>query len=620
MGAVAGPKASCSVRHAHQPHAPQPPADLPPSPPTKAPVCPAPPAPAKVEGTAAGRPDGTSLPAPAPLRDGAEAAAKERRHAHACPIREKRLRDLKGVRALVQGLRSIDDSPVSIAFLGKSVKWRRSEMGDLQRFLQRFNSLFVRSGAASQEVALSDAAPEAFETLVQHLEKRTVAEGKRLTQAQQDRLIVERMVSYFPLSNEVHVSHLEWSSYGPTLGRLQPFLNAFPDIFDTSEYPKVYLRPGSERFIQDPNLSRRPVAPTPTSKLPPPKRAFLTAHADALAVIPKFVDVSVPGLNLTGIGAAMQDLLRRHLPTISGFVCRERFRKKVEDVLNRALQQHQMASPCGEEQEEKFRCKVWMFGSSSTGLFEVNSDVDLLVTPVAHMRCPQEWLDAASEVERLHVLKDRLMESGLGPLGVVESARVPIVKPSEALPGEMNFDICLRSFGALNSQYLRRVFQKDGLVRDTALYLKHFAKDKGIINSQGGLLSAYSLNIMVVYFFHCYRGFVLPALSEVTSPEVVQPPSEQELTIGTAPEELAQAVLELLQFYTMQFNPQLDCISIDGRSQEELTELKQKAYLCVADPYERYFNLGAKIDAARWKLIVVTFYRHLLELMGERPP
>ena len=58
-------------------------------------------------------------------------------------------------------------------------------------------------------------------------------------------------------SNEVHVSHLEWSSYGPTLGRLQPFLNAFPDIFDTSEYPKVYLRPGSERFIQDPNLSRR---------------------------------------------------------------------------------------------------------------------------------------------------------------------------------------------------------------------------------------------------------------------------------------------------------------------------------------------------------------------------
>ena len=41
-----------------------------------------------------------------------------------------------------------------------------------------------------------------------------------------------------------------------------------------------------------------------------------------------------------------------------------------------------------------------MFGSSSTGLFEVNSDVDLLVTPVAHMRCPQEWLDAASEVER----------------------------------------------------------------------------------------------------------------------------------------------------------------------------------------------------------------------------
>ena len=53
---------------------------------------------------------------------------------------------------------------------------------------------------------------------------------------------------------------------------------------------------------------------------------------------------------------------------------------------------------------------------------------------------------------------------------------------------------------------------------------------------------------------------------------------------------------------------------------QELTELKQKAYLCVADPYERYFNLGAKIDAARWKLIVVTFYRHLLELMGERPP
>ena len=59
--------------------------------------------------------------------------APQRRHAHACPIREKRLRDLKGVRALVQGLRSIDDSPVSIAFLGKSVKWRRSEMGDLQR-------------------------------------------------------------------------------------------------------------------------------------------------------------------------------------------------------------------------------------------------------------------------------------------------------------------------------------------------------------------------------------------------------------------------------------------------------------------------------------------------------
>ena len=132
-----------------------------------------------------------------------------------------------------------------------------------------------------------------------------------------------------------------------------------------SEVPSLAWTPAREK---DPcsgcwflSFSHRPVAPTPTSKLPPPKRAFLTAHADALAVIPKFVDVSVPGLNLTGIGAAMQDLLRRHLPTISGFVCRERFRKKVEDVLNRALQQHQMASPCGEEQEEKFRCKVWLW-------------------------------------------------------------------------------------------------------------------------------------------------------------------------------------------------------------------------------------------------------------------
>ena len=52
-------------------------------------------------------------------------------------------------------------------------------------------------------------------------------------------------------------------------------------------------------------------------------------------------------------------------------------------------------------------------------------------------------------------------------------------------------------------------------------------------------------------------------------------------------------------------------------SPQELFQLKQKSYLCLADPYERYFNLGSKIDAGRWKLIVVSFYRTLLELVTE---
>eukprot|EP01012_Entosiphon_sulcatum_P012056 TRINITY_DN17508_c0_g1_i1.p1 TRINITY_DN17508_c0_g1~~TRINITY_DN17508_c0_g1_i1.p1 ORF type:complete len:752 (-),score=99.91 TRINITY_DN17508_c0_g1_i1:37-2292(-) len=519
---------------------------------------------------------------------------------------------------------------VPIKFLAKYSRWRRSQYGDLQRFLHRFPTFFELHGDALEEVCLTPGAAniptEGLKDELYQIEDPLSAQG-----------MVRKVLSNFPLCDSLPAGSIDWSAHASTFGRLHHFLASYPQIFDLVDFPQLHLKPGAEELVSQGVLG-------PVSQKMKGKQTTLPGKKQFLVVPRNILESELPfsSLNEDSIERAGQQALQSVLmiaPDNAALAQREAFRARLEEELNeRLLDLRLLHDPPPHVPTEAYQCQVWLFGSTATGLFRPEgSDVDLAVLPVdqkattaSHFRerfnsLSHHWLGASTELSRLEVLRRLLGWIGCPQAEIIATARVPII---QARPGgprlsgfDFDFDVTVRGLGVRNSLLVRSYFEDKAhgkLLHATCLFICSAAKRHGAVNSPAGLLSAYALTLMVIYFFHVARG--LP-LVDGDSVVIQKPPPPPQVLPDTDHKALGRAVTDCLQYYISHFDPDNDCVCVDARLHSgtgDLLELKQthRSYICVADPYEHYFNLARHVDAARWKYCRVAFDHILAEVEG----
>ncbi|KAJ9461890.1 Terminal uridylyltransferase cid1 [Diplonema papillatum] len=175
---------------------------------------------------------------------------------------------------------------------------------------------------------------------------------------------------------------------------------------------------------------------------------------------------------------------------------------------------------------------LYVFGSSTTGLAETTSDLDVACDPLGRGNYMM-ILDHESEIVQkvARVFKDR-PEGKFSHFQVIATARVPIIQntpprgfPNDNPPFTSPFDLSFRLRGIVNSHLLRNYFV-DPAARIAAITVKSWSKAAGINNPKIGYLSSYAVTIMFVHFMlRCgYSKFLDPAsLTNKKLPTVAPP-------------------------------------------------------------------------------------------------
>ena len=105
-----------------------------------------------------------------------------------------------------------------------------------------------------------------------------------------------------------------------------------------------------------------------------------------------------------------------------------------------------------------------------------------------------------------------------GEIEAITTARVPILKTKHLSTG-VELDLCVNQLLPLqNTSLLRTYVDCDDRVRPLALFIKYWAKARGVNDSSNGTLSSYAWVMMVVFFLQRHTAPVLPNLQ---SPKLV---------------------------------------------------------------------------------------------------
>ena len=247
--------------------------------------------------------------------------------------------------------------------------------------------------------------------------------------------------------------------------------------------------------------------------------------------------------------------------------------------------------------------KIFVFGSTMTGLAEQNSDLDVACDiPVSgHERTKKDE-------ERLvwNVFQQLRKTGQFRGLQAIPRARCPIIK-NEPPPGSqdtMPFDLSFRLFGAVNSFLLHDYFTEPPM-RVAGVVIKAWSKASGINNSRFGYLSSYAIILMFLHMA-IQKGLVEwrnPADYLVPGRIPQFPPQFKNVVDGEAlRHEVGGILCQFLRYYAQEFdweNEVVGIISGEARTKEQigwktagdggLSPLKnvQNYHLAIEDPYEQ---------------------------------
>ncbi|CZT50697.1 related to polynucleotide adenylyltransferase [Rhynchosporium secalis] len=281
----------------------------------------------------------------------------------------------------------------------------------------------------------------------------------------------------------------------------------------------------------------------------------------------------------------MRTLYDTLLPTPQSDKNRETLVQKLEDMFNGQWPGHDI--------------RVHVFGSSGNMLATDHSDVDICITT--------EW----KEMEAVCMVAELLAKSGMEKVICIPNAKVPIVKmwdPVLSLACDMNVN---NPLALENTRMIRTYVQIDPRVRQLAMIVKHWTKQR-ILNDAafGCTLSSYTWICMIIFFLQNRNPPILPALhqrphNKLPSQDGTESPfaDDLEALVGFGSENtetLGELLFNFFRYYGHEFD--LDNAVVSVRHGKQLTKTEKKwnhgfnNRLCVEEPFNVGRNLGNTAD------------------------
>jgi len=270
------------------------------------------------------------------------------------------------------------------------------------------------------------------------------------------------------------------------------------------------------------------------------------------------------------------------------------------------------------EPESELQC----YGSAVNSFGGKDADIDMTVITPKDTYCDRE-----SEINLLKKIRKVVTSCISVPLSGQMSlipARVPILQIYTRRGLELN--VCVNNeLATHNSRLLAKYTELDPRTLHLGLFIKLWAKQRGVCGAADGYLSSYSYIIMVIHFLQITRPQILPSLqkiakkngrtNEVTvrrNKDKVQGSfladvafEEDMAVIGKYMREEIKTPntscsLDLLIQFFYYFGyvfPELDAsISISEASLVETREKDKNLFISLHDPFDPYVNMGGVVS------------------------
>ncbi|OJD26092.1 hypothetical protein ACJ73_02530 [Blastomyces percursus] len=281
----------------------------------------------------------------------------------------------------------------------------------------------------------------------------------------------------------------------------------------------------------------------------------------------------------------MRELYDRLLPSEESEQRRSKFVNKLEKLLNKQWPGNNI--------------RVHVFGSSGNKLCSSDSDVDICITTTY------------KELEKVCMLADFLVKSGMERVVCVSHARVPIVKiwdPELRLACDMNVN---NTLALENTRMIRTYVEIDERVRQLAMIVKYWTKRR-ILNDAalGGTLSSYTWICLIINFLQTRIPPILPSLQERRAKNTNDTDGsgslfddDLEKLAGFGKENklsLGELLFQFFRYYGHEIDYETKVMSVrkgtliskEGKG----WHLLQNNRLCVEEPFNTSRNLGNTAD------------------------
>eukprot|EP01010_Urceolus_cornutus_P003320 NODE_45_length_2777_cov_18.391862_g39_i0.p1 GENE.NODE_45_length_2777_cov_18.391862_g39_i0~~NODE_45_length_2777_cov_18.391862_g39_i0.p1 ORF type:complete len:877 (-),score=188.82 NODE_45_length_2777_cov_18.391862_g39_i0:146-2731(-) len=201
--------------------------------------------------------------------------------------------------------------------------------------------------------------------------------------------------------------------------------------------------------------------------------------------------------------------------------------------------------------------RVKLFGSSLTGMFTAESDVDLAcVNVISNLSVAQTGADKFAQVDFLHAAHEALVE--YSPAEVI-TARVPLLAKTDAPQGgPLNWDLSCHARGVLDSQLILRYVESHPIVRPLCTLVKRWGVLSQVIRSKDRHFSSFSLSVALMYYLR--REEVVPHIPPPTTLDPVQNFTEME---DPNFEEVARHFWGFLHFFLFEFEHEREVITLN---------------------------------------------------------
>mmetsp|Transcript_74092 Transcript_74092/g.165774 ORF Transcript_74092/g.165774 Transcript_74092/m.165774 type:complete len:516 (-) Transcript_74092:105-1652(-) len=387
---------------------------------------------------------------------------------------------------------------------------------------------------------------------------------------------------------------------------------------------------------QSQGASRR----TPSGTLRSPSATPCSTTAQSAEIRrPSVMPVSAPTFKAVGLDAEANELLKQISPSAEGEAT----------VTNIARTVKRLISPILPEAEvDGFACGS-ILGGTAFGVAVPEVDIVITVSPdVLLGRLQGRWGDARSASWRIDAWKlqksairactDRLV--GNGSFKFRRSAfreqepKVTIIAPAGLRAAGQGVPVNL-SVNAVTPLYSWALLTECGRIerraKELALFVKRWAKDRGLCHAAKGHLSPYSWTLLSMFFMqvadpeHPY----IPAMEGfVTSPQITEkkkalpaPPSPPSTQTSACKQSLGSLFQSLVSFYHREFDWQKEAVSVRlGRRGPPMASLPLHIILhsdgqtsevgpSIEDPFRRTNNLGNCMTASSFARLREEFAR-----------